>query len=56
MAFEHIPLGSRGFPPQYSRKLSWEEPLVFLGGAIVGYSWEGLLSRYASAFGSDQEP
>jgi hypothetical protein len=54
--FEHIPLLSRGFPPQYSCKLSWEEPLVLLGGAPVWYSWEGLLSGYASAFGPDQEP
>jgi hypothetical protein len=55
-AFEHIPLRSRGFPPLYSRKISWEEHLVLLEGATIGYSWEGLLSGYAFAFGPNQEP
>jgi hypothetical protein len=46
------------FPPKYSRKVSWEEPSVLLGGApvdgsVIGYSWER--QWYASAFGSEPQ-
>jgi hypothetical protein len=36
-AFEHISLRSHGFPLQYSHKVSWEEPVVLLGGAPVWF-------------------
>jgi hypothetical protein len=46
------------FPPEYSRKVSWEEPEVLLGGApvdrsVIGYSWEQ--RWYASAVVSEPQ-
>jgi hypothetical protein len=35
--FTHISLCSLRFPPQSSRKVSWEETAVPLGGALVGF-------------------